>query len=115
MTLPTRAKAIRKLINPKTIKLPQMDCFFVNDEKLDSVFYQEEGQPNVWAKYAKCDTTKSELSHVLHYIMTQYSFKAAVKKSGKGAEDAALKELDQLHLREAFAPVDRNALSTAQR
>jgi hypothetical protein len=115
ITLPSRAKAIRKLLDPETVKLPQMDCFLMIDEKLDSVFYQDEGQPNVWAEYAKCDTTESELSHILHYIMTQYSFKAAVKKFGKGAEDAALKELDQLHYQEAFTPIDRNSFTTAQR
>jgi hypothetical protein len=52
---------------------------------------------------------------VAHYIMTQYSMKAGMKKFKERAEEAVSKELSQLHHRDTFEPVNPSNLSNEER
>ena len=48
--------------------------------------------------------SEQQWEHVTHMVMTQYGFKAGVRRFGDRARDAATQELKQLHDRVAFAP-----------
>jgi hypothetical protein len=52
---------------------------------------------------------------VAHYIMTQYSMKAGMRKFKKRGEDAISKELSQLHYQDTFEPVHPKHLSFQER
>ena len=43
---------------------------------------------------------------VEHYAFNQYSLKQAINKFGPEGERAAYKEMEQLHKRETFKPID---------
>jgi hypothetical protein len=47
--------------------------------------------------------------------MLQLSMKAGLKQFGKHGEDAVSKELNQLHLRDTFQPIDPKKLSAEER
>jgi hypothetical protein len=47
--------------------------------------------------------------------MSQLSMKAGLKKFGKQGEEAATKELSQLHLRDTFEPIDPKQFSPEER
>jgi hypothetical protein len=59
--------------------------------------------------------TEQQWEHVTHMVMTQYGFKAVVRRFGDHAWDAAAKELKQLHDRVAFTPQDPAKLTHEQR
>ena len=84
------------------------------DEEADTI-YDREVRCNYWQEYANCKTSEDQMSHVLHYIMTQYSLKSAIKKFGKDAETAAVKELDQLHFRYVAKPIENESLTMQQK
>jgi hypothetical protein len=53
---------------------------------------------------------------VAHYIMTQYSMKAGMKKKFKErGEEAVTKELSQLHYRDTFEPLHSRDLNKQER
>ncbi|EJK61698.1 hypothetical protein THAOC_17766, partial [Thalassiosira oceanica] len=54
-------------------------------------------------------------AEVVHYVFQQMSFKKGLKEFGADAEVAVEKELSQLHMREAFAPVHAESLSPEER
>ncbi len=59
--------------------------------------------------------TKDQWATVVHYVMTQYSFKTALKKFLGQAEKAVGKELLQVHTRNTFVPKHALELSPEQR
>ena len=71
ITLPTRSKAMKALLSIEPIPITNKECFFMMDEELDTIYYRE-GQHNYWQEYANCKMSEDQMSHVLHYVMTQY-------------------------------------------
>ena len=51
---------------------------------------------------------------VSHYVMTQLSMKAGLKRWKQKGESAITQELEQLHFRDTFKPVSREGLSSKQ-
>ena len=52
---------------------------------------------------------------VEHYIMTQLSMKAGIKRWKTNAEGAVTKELQQLHFRDTFEPIDPTSLTKSEK
>ena len=52
---------------------------------------------------------------IFAFVMTQYSLRAALKKFGKGAEDAAMAEMKQLHVMDCWDVEDPAKLSREER
>jgi hypothetical protein len=52
---------------------------------------------------------------IVHHTMTQYSLKRVLKKFKDKGEEAASKELEQLHLKQTFTPQDAKDLTTGQK
>ena len=52
-----------------------------------------------------------DYDHVLFYAMTQISMKAGMRRWGKPATEVVSIELEQLHYRDTFEPVNHHSLS----
>ena len=46
------------------------------------------------------------MEHIIHHATKQVSMKRNLKKWGKRAEDEVSKEINKLHMREAFLPLE---------
>lgn len=93
---PTRSKALEYLLG-KEIQSTR--------EKLALVTVQE----------TEDGLTENQWAAVVHYTMTQYSFKTALKKFPGRAEKAIGKELLQVHTRETFEPRHASKLTPEQK
>ena len=58
---------------------------------------------------------EDQWAEITHFAMTQYGYKAALRRFADGAETAVQKELLQIHNRDAFAPQFMKALTPEQR
>ena len=56
--------------------------------------------------HAQVDDKDILMPDAVHYMMAQLSIKQVLKKFKETGEEAVSKELLQIHLRDAFAPVD---------
>ena len=52
-----------------------------------------------------------DYDHVVFYAMTQLSMKAGMQRWGEPATEAVSTELEQLHYRDTFEPVNHRSLS----
>ena len=52
--------------------------------------------------------------HIMHVTMTQLSMKAGMKRWGQPATKAVSKELQQLHFRDTFEPVNHKTLTKTE-
>ena len=52
-----------------------------------------------------------DYDHVVFYAMTQLSMKAGMRRWGEPATEAVSTELEQLHYRDTFEPVNHRSLS----
>ena len=61
-----------------------------------------------------CTTSEEELG-VMAYLLTQYNLKLGLRKFGAKGENAALKEMTQLHIMDTWTPMEAEKLSREQR
>jgi len=61
-----------------------------------------------------CTTPEEELG-VMAYLLTQYNLKLGLRKFGAKGENAALKEMTQLHIMDTWTPMEAEKLSREQR
>ena len=61
--------------------------------------------------YADDNTSK----HIFGYVMNQMTAKAGIKKHGKAAEAALMREFAQLEELDVYEPVSANSLTREQR
>jgi hypothetical protein len=54
-------------------------------------------------------------ANIVHYVMTQYSPNKGLMKFQKEGKKAVEKELEQLHMKETFAPVNEGDLTAKQK
>ncbi len=61
-----------------------------------------------------CTTSENEM-RVWAYLMVQYNLKPGLRKFGSRGEEAAVKELSQLHIMDTWTPMEARKLSRKQR
>ncbi len=61
-----------------------------------------------------CMTSEDEM-RVWAYLMVQYNLKPGLRKFGSRGEEAAVKELSQLHIIDTWMPMEASKLSCEQR
>jgi hypothetical protein len=83
------------------------------------VYHPESMTPSIQRVYGLRPNRARDYSHlhanVVHHAMTQYSLKRALNKFKVKAEEAASKELMQLHMKDTFEPQDVKALTGDQK
>ncbi len=61
-----------------------------------------------------CTTSKDKM-RVWTYLMVQYNLKPGLRKFGSRGEEAAVKELSQLHIMDTWMPMEASKLFRKQR
>ena len=103
ITLPTKHKAFRHMMTNMVNKDITAQLREHNRSSLVTVDEDTDGiNEDQWAE-------------ITHFAMTQYGYKAALRRFADGAETAVQKELLQIHNRDAFAPQFMKALTPEQR
>jgi hypothetical protein len=81
----------------------------------DEVYHPETMTPSVQSTYGLRPRRARDYSHLhansVHHTMTQYSLNRGLIKFKVKGEQAVEKELEQLHLKETFAPVEMKDLT----
>ncbi len=60
-------------------------------------------------------TRSEDKMRVWVYLMVQYNLKPGLRKFGSRGEEAAVKELSQLHIMDTWTPMEASKLSREQR
>ncbi len=60
-------------------------------------------------------TTSEDKMRAWAYLMVQYNLKPGLRKFGSRGEEAAVKELSQLHIMDTWTPMEASKLSRKQR
>jgi hypothetical protein len=84
----------------------------------DEVYHPDTMTPSIQSTYGLHPRRARDYSHMhantVHHAMTQYSLNKGLRKFQKEGEKAVEKELEQLHMKETFAPVNEGDLTTKQ-
>jgi hypothetical protein len=90
-----------------------------NDTSEKDAYYPDPMAPSVQITYGLMPQKPRDDRHIytylVHHLMTQYSLKSRLKKFQKKGEEAILKELPKLYMRDTFQPQDADKLSTVQK
>jgi hypothetical protein len=85
----------------------------------DEVYNPNTMTPSVHSIYGLRPRRARDYSHlhtnIVHHAMTQYSLNKGLRKFKVKGEQAVEKELEQLHLKETFAPVEVSNLTPRQK
>jgi hypothetical protein len=85
----------------------------------DEVYHPDTMTPSVQSTYGLRPRRARDYSHlhanIVHHAMTQYSLNRGLRKFKVKGEEAVEKELEQLHLKETFAPVEVKDLTPTQK
>ena len=102
LTLPTRHKALQALMRTITNTDTVLDHARTGHTALVTTSDADLLTENQWAQ-------------VTHMVMTQYGYKAAIRKFGPVADKAITAELTKVHQRDAFAPQNAKTLTYEQK
>eukprot|EP00957_Ditylum_brightwellii_P189271 14405946-Ditylum_brightwellii.AAC.1 len=58
---------------------------------------------------------RDDMDNVVHFVLTQYSFKQGLKKFQEAGKNAVKEEFLQLHQKETFKPIAPEELTSEQR
>jgi hypothetical protein len=85
----------------------------------DDVYHPDTMTPSVQSTYGLRPRRARDYSHlhanIVHHAMTKYSLNRGLRKFKVKGEKAVEKELEQLHLKETFAPVEVKDLTPTQK
>ena len=95
--------------------MQHMALYTTSHEKLCKEKYNADVLLTVLKTDSREELDELNAATMVHYVMTQYSMKAAMRKFPGVAEEAITKELLQVHTKDAFQPLDASKLSSAQK
>jgi hypothetical protein len=109
--------------NPPSLDAPRNNDSNSDDEDEDQydAYHPNTMTPSVQRAHGLRPRKARDYSHmfshatVMHHAMTQYSLKKGLREFQKVGEAAVSKELEQLHMRDTFAPQDSKNLTTKQK
>jgi hypothetical protein len=85
----------------------------------DEVYHPDTMTPSIQSTYGLRHRRVRDYIHmhanIVHHAMTQYSLNKGLRKFQKEGKKAVEKELEQLHMKETFAPVNEGDLTARQK